>query len=73
MSSISLSDMVLNSERPKYSSKGRSSRNKHSGGHELDLKTGLGLTKFSCLLIILRIRLGFSNTGGGFGSGLALV
>jgi len=65
--------VILNKAKPKYLSKGMSSRNNHSTGHEWDLKTGLGLTKISCLLIILRIRLGFSNTRGGFGSVLALV
>lgn len=64
MSKNSLSDLVLNRERSKYSSKGRSSMNNHSTRKELDLKTGLGLTELSCLLIILGIRLGLSNKGG---------
>jgi len=34
---------------------------------------GMGLTEISCLLDILEIRLGLSNTWGGFGLGLALV
>ena len=63
MSSSALSDLVLNRERSKYSSKGRSSMNNHSLGQELDLNKGLGLTELSCLMIILRIRLGLSNTG----------
>lgn len=72
MSSISLWDVALNRERPKYSSKGRSSKNSHLIGHEWDLKTGLGLGELS-RLSIRRMRLGFSNTGGGSGSGLDLV
>ena len=73
MSTSSLLDLVLNRNRSKYSSKGMSSMNNHSVGHEFDLTTGLGLTELSCLLMILGIRFGFSNTGGGFGLGLALV
>lgn len=73
VSSISLSDLVQNREWSKYSSKGRSFMNNHSLGQELDLNKGLGLTKLSCLLIIIEIKLGLSNIGWGFGSGLALV
>ena len=73
MSSSSLSDLVLNREWSKYSSKGRSSKKSHSSGHESALIEGVGLTELSCLLDILEIRLGLSNTGGEFGSGLALV
>ena len=73
MSSSVVSDLVLKRESSKFSSKGRSSTNNHSLGQEWDLKMGLGLTEPSCLLIIHGIRLGFSNIGGGFGSGLALV
>ena len=72
MSSNSLSDVVLNRERPKYLSKGRSSSNNHSIEHEWDLKTGLGLDTLSWLSI-WGIGLGFSNTRGGLGSGLDLV
>lgn len=72
MSNSSLSDVVLNRERPKYSSKGIYSRSSHSTGHEWDLKTGLGLGELSCLTI-RGMRLGFSNTRGGSGSGLDLV
>lgn len=72
-SNNSLSDVVLNREGSKCSSKVRSSRKSHSIGHDFDLNKGLGLIELSCLLMILGIRLGFLNTGGGFGSGLALV
>jgi len=72
MSNNSLSDVVLNKDRPKYSSKGRSSRNNHFTGHEWDLKTSLGNDKLSCLRI-LGMRLGFSNIGGGSRLGLDLV
>jgi len=65
--------VVLNREASNYSSKGRSSKKGHSTGHECDLNKGLGLTELSCLLTILGIKFEFSNTGGGFGSGLALV
>lgn len=72
ISSNSLFDVVLNKDRPKYSSKGRSSRNNHFTGHEWDRKIGVGLNKLSYLRI-LGMRLGFSNMGGGLGSGLDLV
>jgi len=73
MSSSALSDLVLSRERLKNSSKGRSSKKNHSSGQEYALIEGVGLTELSCLMDILEIRLGLSNTGGGFGSGLALV
>ena len=73
MSSSSDSDLLLNKESSKHSSKERPSTNNHSLGQVWDLKIGLGLSDPSCLLTILGMRLGFSNTGGGFGSGLALV
>ena len=73
VSSMSFSDLFLNKESSKFSSKKRSSTKNHSLGQVWDLKTCLGLNDPSCLLTILGIRFGFSNTGGGFGSGLALV
>ena len=73
MSSSVVSDLFLNKESSKFSSKERSSTKNHSLGQVWDLKIGWGLSDPSCLLTILGIRLGFSNTGGGFGSGLALV
>jgi len=73
MSSSTPLDLVLNKESSKYSSKGRSSKNNHQYRQESALMEGVGLTKLSCLLDILEIRLGLSNTWGGFGSGLALV
>ena len=66
-------DLFLNKESSKLSSKEISSTKNHSLGQVWDLKIGLGLSDPSCLLTILGIRLGFSNIGGGFGSGLALV
>ena len=73
MSSNVVSDLVLNKERSKLSSKERPSTNNHSLGQEWDPKIGLGLFEPSCLLIIRGIRLLFSNIDGRFGSGLALV
>ena len=73
MSSSAVSNLLLNKESSKHSSKERSSTNNHSLGQVWDLKMGLGLSDPSCLLIILGMRLGFSNIGGGFGSRLALV
>jgi len=73
MSSSVLSDLVLNRERSNESSKGRSSKNNHSSGHESTLIEGVGLTELSCVLDLHEIRLGLSTTRVGFGSGLALV
>jgi len=73
MSSSAFSNLVLNRERSNDSSKGRSSKNNHSSGHESTLIEGVGLTELSYLLDIIEIRLGLSNTWGGFGSKLALV
>ena len=73
MSSSAVLDLILNKESSKFSSKERSSTKNHSLGQAWDLKIGLGLSDPSCLLTIIGIRLGFSNTGGGFGSRLALV
>ena len=73
VSSSVVSDLLLNKESSKHSSKEISSTNNHSLGQVWDLKIGLGLSDPSYLLIIIGMRLGFSNTGGGFGSGLALV
>ena len=73
MSSSVVSDLFLNKESSKFSSKEISSTKNHSLGQVWDLKIGVELSDPSCLLTILGIRFGFSNTGGGFGSGLALV
>lgn len=73
VSNNSLSDEVLKRESSNCSSKGISSRKQILIGQECDLNGGLGLNELSCLLRILGIRLGFSNTWGGLGSGLALV
>ena len=73
VSSNAVSELLLNKESSKFSSKERSSTKNHSLSQVWDLKIGLGLSDPSCLLKILGIRLGFSNTGGGFGYGLALV
>lgn len=73
MSSSALSDLVLNRERSNDSSKGRSSKNNHSLVHKFALVEGVGITKLSCILDLLEIKLGLSTTGAGFRSGLALV
>ena len=73
MSSSALSDLVLNMERSNNSPKGRSSKNKHSSGCEFALIEGVGLTKLSCLLDLLEIRMGLSTTWAGFGFGFTLV
>ena len=73
MSSSAVSDLFLNKESSKLSSKEICSTKNHSLGQVWDLKIVLGLNDPSCLLTILRIRFGFSNTGGGLGSRLALV
>ena len=51
----------------------RSSRKSHLTRQELDLIKGLGLSDLSCFLMILGIKLGFSNTRGGSKLGLARV
>ena len=73
MSSSTLSNLILNRERSNDSSKGRSSKNNHSLGHEFSLIEGVGLTKLSCILDLFEIKLGLSTTRVGFGSRLALV
>lgn len=70
------SEKVKNKWVSNHSSKGSSSRETHFTRHDLDLYRGRELAEMSwlsCLLRILRIRLGFSNTSGGYGSGLDLV
>ena len=73
MSSSAVSELFLNKESSKLSSTENSSTKNHSLGQVWDLKIGVGFGDSSCLLTILGIRFGFSNTGGGFRSGLALV
>lgn len=67
MSSSALSDLVLNRERSNDISKGRSSKNNQSSGKESTFIEGVGLTKLSCLLRLLKIKLGLSTIGAGFG------
>ena len=73
ISSIAFSDFVLNNERSNDTSKGSSSKNYHSSGHELALTNGIWLIELSSFLDFLEIRLGLSTTRVGFGSGLSLV
>ena len=73
VSYISLSDFDLNNEKSNFLSKGRSSRNNHSSGHELALINGVWLAELSSFLDFLEIKLGLSNNGAGFASRLALV
>ena len=73
MSSSAVLELFLNKESSKLSSTENSSTKNHSLGQVWDLKIGVGLSNPSYLLTILGIRFGFSNTGGGSGSGLSLV
>ena len=70
------SEKFMNREVSKCSSNGSSSRYINFTGQEFDLTRGWELPELSwlsCLLKILGIKFGFSNIGGGLGSGFDLV